>query len=431
MVRWIARQYLIPFRDLPPSVWFVSLTVLINRSGTMVLPFLALYVTTELGLEISAAGYLLAMYGVGAILGNWIGGWLKGRFGPLLVQFASLAFAAGGFMLLSLAHGESEVAACLFLLSLVGEANRPAAATATTLLAPPHAITRAFALNRLAINLGMSIGTVLGGFLAEIGFKYLFYADAVTCLLAAVFLAATLGLSRLPDCETEDAPLADGLGSPWRDHQFLLVMFLLFIYALVFFQVLGTYVLYLEQQYHFSKPLIGAILAINTVLIVLVEMLVIHHTEQYSRLKLVACGCILIGLGFGLLPFGSGIVYCSVLVVIWTAGEILGSSPSLAYVTSRSTRANQSAYLAAYAMTMSAALVLAPVLGMSLYEQNPNWPWYASLGICTCIAAALYWIDSRRRALDLPTRIQVATLISPDCEIEATPVAIPALPPRV
>ena len=396
MVRRIVHRYLASFRGLPPQVWLVSLTVLINRSGTMVLPFLALYATAELGLSVSAAGRLLAVYGIGAILGNWLGGWLTGKYGPLVVQFGSLALAAGGFLLLSCARNGADAAYCLFLLSLVGEANRPAAATATTLLAPPEAHSRAFALNRLAVNLGMSIGPVLGGFLAEIDFKWLFYVDAASCLLAAVFLARTLGLRPLPEHDTDESTSPAGSNSPWRDSQFLAVMFLLLVMGIVFFQLLGTYVLYLEEHFQFSKPLIGAMLAINTVIIVLVEMLVIHHTEKHSRLRLAACGCVLLGLGFGLLPFGRGIAYCAALIVVWTAGEILESAPSLAYVASRSTRANRSAYLAVYAMTMSAALVLAPLLGMTLYELNPNGPWYACLATSLTVAAALYWIDGRR-----------------------------------
>lgn len=412
MVRWLARHYLASFRGLPPQVWLVSITVLINRSGTMVLPFFALYLTSVLGLSVAAAGRLLAVYGVGAILGNWIGGWLTGKFGPIVVQFASLVLSAGGFLLLSTAHTGGQAAVYLFLLSLVSEIFRPAAGTATTLLAPPEVHSRAFSLNRLAVNLGMSIGPVLGGFLAEIGFRWLFYVDAATCLLAGVFLACTLGLRPLHADDVDETTSVAGKDSPWHDGQFLLVMFLLFVCGLVFFQVLGTFVLYLEQYYKFSKPLIGSILAINTVTIVLVEMLVIHHTERHSRLRIVACGCTLIGLGFGLLPFGGGIAYAAALMVVWTAGEILESAPSLAYVSSRSTRANRGAYLAVYAMTMSASLIFAPLLGTYVYSFSPNVLWYASLAIGVGVGGALYLIDVR-------FKVSIATELSavaPDCE---------------
>jgi MFS family permease len=242
----------------------------------------------------------------------------------------------------------------------------------------------------------MSIGPVIGGFLAEISYKLLFYLDGLTCLLAALFLAATVGLRPIASYESETAESGVSPRSPWRDREFLGVMFLLFLSGVVFLQLLGTYVLYLEEHFHFSKPVIGGVLAINTVLIVLVEMLVMHHTEKYSRLKMVAIGCALSSVSFGLLPFGRGIAYCALLMVILTAGEMLESAPSLAYVSSRSTRATRGAYLAVYSMTMSAAFVVAPLLGMTLYEQNADWPWYASLAIGCSVGAALYTIAARR-----------------------------------
>lgn len=395
MVRWIARQYLASFRGLSPQVWLVAVTILINRSGTMVLPFFALYATSELGLSVTASGRLLAIYGVGAVAGNWLGGWFTGKFGPFVVQFGSLTLAAVGFLLLSTAHETITVGACLFLLSLVGEAYRPASATATTLLAPPNLHTRAFALNRLAVNLGMSIGPVLGGFLAEVGFNYLFYADAATCFLAALFVAATLGLRPPEELDHAEPNRLGNVGSPWRDGQFLAVMALLFLAGMVFFQLMGTYVLYLEEHFHFTKPMIGGMLAINTVLIVLVEMPVILHTERFSRLRMLACGCALFGLGFGLLPLGRGFAFAAALMVVLTAGEILESAPSLAYVSGRGTRANRAAYMGFYSMTMSAAFVLAPLVGMSIYAIHPDWLWYACLVICTVVAGGLCFVGTR------------------------------------
>ena len=47
----------------------------------------------------------------------------------------------------------------------------------------------AFALNRLAINLGMSIGPVIGGFLTQIDYTFLFYGNGISTILSGVFLS--------------------------------------------------------------------------------------------------------------------------------------------------------------------------------------------------------------------------------------------------
>jgi len=71
------------------------------------------------------------------------------------------------------------------------EMFRPASLAAITHVVAPEQRRQAFALNRLAINLGMSIGPALGGFLATVSFHAMFAVDAVTTLLAGTLLAVT------------------------------------------------------------------------------------------------------------------------------------------------------------------------------------------------------------------------------------------------
>ena len=78
-MRAIARAYSDAFRGLPPVVWHLSLVMLVNRSGSMVLAFLSLYLTFERGFELTFAGWVLAVYGAGHIAGALLGGWLCDR----------------------------------------------------------------------------------------------------------------------------------------------------------------------------------------------------------------------------------------------------------------------------------------------------------------------------------------------------------------
>ena len=173
MIGRLFRSYLDAFRGLPQAIWLVSLILLINRSGTMVLPFLALYCTKERSLTPSDAGILLAVYGVGGIVGSYFGGAWSNRFGPMRVQAGSLALTALGFVMLMFAETWSAMVGSLLFLSVSAESCRPASAAATAALCPPERHSRAFALNRLAINLGMTLGPALGGFLAEHDFQLL------------------------------------------------------------------------------------------------------------------------------------------------------------------------------------------------------------------------------------------------------------------
>jgi predicted MFS family arabinose efflux permease len=205
----LIETYRAAFRGLPRDVWLLSLVALINRSGTMVLPFLSLYVAEERGLSVSGAGRVLAVYGLGAVAGSYLGGWLSDRIGSTLTQAFSLATSGFAFLAFLLLDSPVEIAAGAFLLSLFAESFRPAVMADMAHRAPPEIAARAFALLRLAVNVGMGIGPAIGGFLALYNYDWLFIVDAITCWLAAVMLVTTLG-RRVP--EVHDDPAVGGGG---------------------------------------------------------------------------------------------------------------------------------------------------------------------------------------------------------------------------
>ncbi len=254
----------------------------------MVLPFWVLYCTKERSFSASSAGQLLSIYGLGAICGTTLGGLLVQRFGPFRVQTTSLLLTGLAFVLLDRVTSFAGMAACLLLLSLVAEALRPASVTATTQVCPAYLHPRALALNRLAINLGMSIGPALGGFLAEINFSLLFYADAVSCVVAGLVSAMMFYDVQRPATSKTGSPGTAPPRLPWRDAHFICFSMLHFALAVVFFQFLSTYVLYLRDEFGFSSRVIGLLMAVNTVTIVFIEMVLVRSVEGWRRLRVVA-----------------------------------------------------------------------------------------------------------------------------------------------
>src|SRR5258707_10143627 len=195
--RWpfsLADSRLNPWRGLgglPREVWLLFATNLINRAGMMVLPFLVLYLTRELGFSLARAGTMLAVYGASAIVFGPIGGRLSDRIGALPVMRVSLLASGCVLLLFPLAKSFTAVAAMTVVWAGCSEMFRPASLAAITHVAAPEQRRQAFALNRLAINLGMSIGPALGGFLATVSFRAMFSVDAATTLLAGAVLLLT------------------------------------------------------------------------------------------------------------------------------------------------------------------------------------------------------------------------------------------------
>src|SRR5438132_1190333 len=113
------------YTGLPRSIWWLSLVIFVNRCGTMVIPFLTVYLTHK-GFTLEQAGYVMAAFGAGAILGSYIGGRLTDKFGFSYVQFFSLLF--NGFLFIALGQMQTlvQMAVCIFIMSSLGESFRPA-----------------------------------------------------------------------------------------------------------------------------------------------------------------------------------------------------------------------------------------------------------------------------------------------------------------
>ena len=182
-----------PWSDLaglPRDSWLLALATLVNRAGTMVLPFLALYLTQDLHFSAGQAGAVLAVYGVVSLTVSPIAGRFADRFGHQRILIGSLLLGGLGFWALPLLHTLPAVMAGMVVLSAVNESMRPATLALVGDLAPAALRRQAFALNRLAINLGMSVGPAAGGLLAARSFGTLFWVDGATSIAAGLVLLA-------------------------------------------------------------------------------------------------------------------------------------------------------------------------------------------------------------------------------------------------
>lgn len=169
------RLYRNAYTGLSLHTWYLSAVMLINRSGTMVLPFMTIYCTQALHFSLTQAGFVMGLFGLGAIAGAYIGGRITDKFGFYPQQVAALLL--GGVMFIITGYLHTYISLCIgtFILSVCNESFRPANATAVAFYnSNPDSITRSFSLNRLAINLGWAVGGALGGFIASVNYNLLF-----------------------------------------------------------------------------------------------------------------------------------------------------------------------------------------------------------------------------------------------------------------
>ena len=147
-------------------------------------------------------------------------------------------------------------------------------------------------------------------------------ADGVSSILAAGLLVFAFPGRRAAAPAVHSAAKVRA-GSPLRDRPVMAMLGMMFLLAIVTFQITSTFPLTLRDLYHFSEARIGVTLAVNTLIIVLFEMVLVHSLARRDPLKVVGVGGFLFCAGMALLPFGSSFGYVVFTVAIWTMGEML------------------------------------------------------------------------------------------------------------
>jgi MFS family permease len=373
---------------LPPAYWFLWAGTLINRLGSFVLAFLALYLTEQRGFSPAGAGGVVALAGTGMLFAAPTGGALADRIGRRPTLLLSMLLGALAMLSLGWARRPAAIGAAAFLTGLLGEFYRPAAQAVIADLLPPADHTRAYGILYWAINLGTSAAAVLAGLLGGRNFQLLFVGDAATTLLCGAIL--WLGLPETRPLEAAGAPAGPRLRGLWRplgDARFLRFLGAQLVLGVVFFQFGAA--LPLDLRAHgISTAQYGRLIALNGLVIVIFQPLGIRLTERAAPAPTLAAAAVLIGAGYGATALARTPSGYALTIVLWTLGEIAWAGVGPTVVAALSPVAARGAYQGAYMMTWALAFLLAPALGGAVLDAwggRALWLGCLSLGLASAL----------------------------------------------
>ena len=388
-----ARLYKNAYSGIPQPVWWLAVVMFVNRCGTMVIPFMTVYLTSAKGFSLEQAGYVMAAFGTGSILGSYLGGRLTDSFGSFYIQFFSLLLNGIMFIVLGRMQTLAQFAGCIFILSSVGEAFRPANSVAIAGYGNDDNRIRCYSLNRLAINLGWSIGPAVGGVLAAYNYNLLFWADGLTCIAASSVLLFFLKPARRKEKAVASKTTAKAT-SAYRDGPFLQGMFYLFLIALAFFQLFSVVPTYYKSEMHLNEAVIGGILAMNGLLIAAIEMVLVYKLDgRRPSLTYIMTGAALIAVSFLVYEAGRTATVALVSMMLVTFGEMFLFPFINNFWVKRSSETNRGQYASVYTMAWAGSSVLAPTLATQVAARAGfNTLWVMDFLFCLLAAAGFYFL---------------------------------------
>jgi MFS family permease len=383
---------------LPRQFWFLWTGTLINRLGSFVVIFLAIYLTGDRHFSQSQAGLVIGLYGVGGAIGTTAGGVLADRWGRRPTMLVAQFGAAALMLALGFAHSYPHILAAAFLLGVFSEAVRPAFSAMMVDIVPDRDRVRAYSLNYWAINLGFALAALGAGLAAKADYLLLFVVDAGTTLATAVISLIFLRETRpVHPVARKRGP---GLGTVLRDRTFLLYVLISLGGVVVMMQHMSTLPIAMTAD-GLSPATYGGVIAVNGVLIVLGQLFVPKLIAGRDRERVLALATLIIGVGFGLVAFADSAWFFAVTVVIWTLGEMLQSPSNAAAVAELSPPALRGRYQGLNSLGWSAGTALAPIAGGFTQEHVGDAAlWIGCFVVCALVAAGhLLAAPSRRRRI--------------------------------
>lgn len=387
----IYREALQHIRTLPNAFWVVICATLMNQIGNMAFVFLMLYLNKHLHFTLTQSSIAIVAFGSSMLMTGLFGGSLVDTIGAARVMAANLFLNGLVLLLFPWVHHFPGIIGMCLLWGLSFGLYRPASQTFVSYLshAGMHKVT--FSVYRLAINLGMSVGPAIGGYLATHSFVAIFIANGVANLLASFILLAGLSRSAWFNHRPAYKPTYE-LSIKWLKHDKTLRIFAMALIpiTIIFYQHSSTLAIFLNHDLNLPLTLYGLLFTLNTLMIVFFELPLNVVTLKWPYRLVFILGALFITLGFAGYYFAAQIWEVLLLTVLWTIGEMIIFPAATSYIADIASEERRGSYMSMYSACSSIGLLCGPSVGGIVMEYAGAQGLWLSCGVLGLIAIIIF-----------------------------------------
>ena len=363
--------------------------------GALLFPFFALYITERFGVGMTQVGFLFAFFSAGGIISGVVGGALADKYGRRVILLIGLVISGVGSIFMGLVDNLNVFYILAAILGLVGDIGGPARQAMVVDLLPKEKQTEGFGIMRVAMNLAVTVGPILGGFLATQSYMLLFIADAVSSIITAVIVFIVIPETKpeKPEDEPEETVVKTIIGykEVLKDRVFILFLSVSAIMVIVYMQMNSTLSVFLRDVHGFSPQSFGLLLSMNALMVVLFQFWIAKKISKYAPMKVIAIGTLFYMLGFGMYGFISAVYLFFIAMVIITIGEMIVTPIQQTVVANFAPEDKRGRYMAMFGFHWAVPNLFGVLLaGLVMEHIGPNWVWYFA-GILSFFSAVGFW----------------------------------------
>ncbi|RPJ26556.1 MAG: MFS transporter [Chloroflexi bacterium] len=388
------------YREYPRDFWMMILVNFVDRlGGSLLFPFFALYITKKFEVGMTEVGGLFAIFFVSSFIGAFPGGALTDRFGRKGIIIFSLIATSFSTLLMGFVNEFQFFLTVAFISGIFTDVGGPAYEAVFMDLLPEEKRASGFGIRRVAFNLAVVIGPVIGGFIAARSYLALFVIDAIVSAIVAFMVFRLIPETKPAAPEGQEpestAQTFKGYLQVLRDGKFMAFTFVCLLIWLVYMNMNTTLGVFLRDQHGIPESGYGWLISINAAMVVLLQFPITRRIEKSPPMLMMAFGSFFVAFGLLLYGFVSTFWLFAIAIAILTIGEMVTVPVANALVASFSPEEMRGRYNFIYGNSWGISFAVGPYLaGLILDNYNPNWLWYAC-GIIGMLAIlgflALHW----------------------------------------
>ena len=387
------------YHDFPKDFWSVMFGMFIdNIGGSLLFPFLTLYVTQRFGVSLIDIGWIHVVSTLVNIVGTSVGGALADKFGRKTISLIGLFGSALITIPLGLTGNWGVFIIFNLLTSFMGHFASPAFQALIADLLPSEKRSQGYSAMYVIGNLAAAIGPMMGGLLASQSFLLLFIVDCILSVGTGIFL-----MFKMPETQPEEAKAVKkqnlretfaGYGAVMRDRVFVTLVALIVMTMMVYMNYNTTLSVYLNRLHGITAQQFGYLLTLNASMIVLFQFTVTRLTAKFKRSVMMFIGTMLYAIGFSMVGFGNTYAHFILAFAIVTTGELI-SSPLYQTIAAEFAPIDmRGRYMAFLNISYSFAAAVGPlVAGYVMESSHPQWVWYG--GGMLCVIAAFGFLNTK------------------------------------
>jgi len=376
------------YKEYPKPFKVLLLATFIDKLGGFLLfPFFSVYLIDHFNVTIVEVGFLFAIFAGGSIIGSTIGGALTDKYGRRLMLLFGLISSGIGSILMGIVDDLNLFFLIAAVLGVLGDLGGPARQAMVVDLLPEDKRADGFGLLRIAVNLSVTIGPILGGMLLKQSYLILFILDAVSSLITAliVFIVIPETKPEKQDDKPEESVMKTMIGykEVFKDSVYIMFLAVSALTVLVYMQLNSTLSVFLWDVYEFPLEWFGVLLSMNALMVVLFQFLITKWISKFAPMKMMAFGTLLYMIGFGMYGFISEPYMFFVAMAILTVGEMIVIPVSQATVARFAPEDKRGRYMAVYGFHWSIPILFGVSAASFIYIYiEPNWVWYIAGILC-------------------------------------------------